>query len=258
MKTLLLLSILGLALVSAELQTEEDRYTEEADVVAVDDSAEAMDNLDDTRRSGWQSLTAKFEFGDALTADIKVTQSNAEKKKNNAKWSAKFTEFNDDICPGGQLNWHVHQYPVSQTLANIRAVDETGNAAGCGSLVTGGHYDPTFACGGASQNKANGICAILRATDQDPAGNGLVKGAYACTTTDQSQCEIGDQSGKMGKLDATKRRRKGRINGGGKDYWMEPIANLEGKSMVLHCCVPDPDPALPPNCGARLACANLE
>lgn len=252
MKTLLLLSILGLALVSAELQTEEDRYTEEADVVAVDDSAEAMDNLDDTRRSGgWQSLTAKFEFGDALTADIKVTQSNAEKKKNNAKWTAKFRRFNDDICPGGQLNWHVHQYPVSETLANIRAVGETGNAAGCGGLVTGGHYDPTFACGGASQNKANGICAILRATDQDPAGNGLVKGAYACTEADQSQCEIGDQSGKMGKLDATQRRRKGRKY---KDYWMEPIANLEGKSMVLHCC----DAETPPNCGARLACANLE
>merc|ERR1712166_4121 len=47
MKTLLLLSILGLALISADLQTEEDRYTEEADVVAVDDSAEAMDDLKD-------------------------------------------------------------------------------------------------------------------------------------------------------------------------------------------------------------------
>merc|ERR1712166_1009443 len=47
MKTLLLLSILGLALISADLQTEEDRYIEEADVVAVDDSAEAMDDLKD-------------------------------------------------------------------------------------------------------------------------------------------------------------------------------------------------------------------
>merc|ERR1712166_522782 len=47
MKTLLLLSILGLALISADLQTEEDQYTEDADVVAVDDSAEAMDDLKD-------------------------------------------------------------------------------------------------------------------------------------------------------------------------------------------------------------------
>ena len=135
---------------------------------------------------------------------------------------------------------------------NIRAAGATGNAAGCGGGVTGGHYDPTFACGGSSQNNNNGICAILRATDQDPVGNGKVKGDYACTGTNQWACEIGDQSGKMGKLDATKRRRKGRINGGGKDYWMEPIANLEGKSMVLHCCDAEG------KCGARLACANLE
>merc|ERR1712166_344574 len=122
MKTLLLLSILGLALVSADLQTEEDRYTEEADVVAVDDSAEAMDDLDDnTRRSGSQSLSAKFRFGDDLTADIKVRQSNSEKEKNNARWTSKLNKFNDDICPGGQLNWHVHQYPVSETASsNIR------------------------------------------------------------------------------------------------------------------------------------------
>merc|ERR1712166_1707231 len=124
MKTLLLLSILGLALVSADLQTEEDRYTEEADVVAVDDSAEAMDDLDDnTRRSGYQSLSAKFRFGDDLTADIKVRQSNSEKEKNNARWTAKLNKFNDDICPGGKLNWHVHQYPVSETASNIRTMN---------------------------------------------------------------------------------------------------------------------------------------
>ena len=66
------------------------------------------------------------------------------------------------------MNWHVHQYPVSESLANIRAVGETGNAAGCDADVTGGHYDPTFACGSASQNNGNGICADLRATDQVP------------------------------------------------------------------------------------------
>merc|ERR1712166_1018755 len=564
MKTLLLLSILGLALVSADLQTEEDRYTEEADVVAVDDSAEAMDDLDDnTRRSGWTSLSAKFQFGDDLTADIKVRQSNSEKEKNNARWYSKFNKFNDDICPGGQLNWHVHQYPVSETASNIRTAspmtapiayfasdspgsstkppgpylpttvtgsaatsitsdgkirldwtltglddsslggihihygttcdteatvkgnapagankghyyvpDATpdssedpwgpvkwssdgdgnavgsveiseadlgaaavsaydrvvivhnsaggkigcgvlasyvpttvtgsvtasttstgelklewdlegltpdtpstgsgkngihihygttcnseitvkgdapagankghyyvpaspdaavlagedpwgpvkwssdgvgkstgsveiseaqlgatpgsaynrvvivhnsagkkvgcgvlsfqGSAPGCGAGVTGGHYDPTFACGKASQNNANGICAILRATDQAPAGNGLVKGAYACPpelddpdnqfgAKDQSQCEIGDQSGKMGRIigvntggEARRRRTKTqKFN----DRWMEPIeTKIKGKSLVLHCCS-----GVAPNvsCKARLACANL-
>merc|ERR1712166_656320 len=543
MKTLLLLSILGLALVSADLQTEEDRYTEEADVVAVDDSAEAMDDLDDnTRRSGYQSLSAKFRFGDDLTADIKVRQSNSEKDKNNARWTSKLKKFNDDICPGGQLNWHVHQYPVSETASNIQTMnaqienfniqnapityfasdganganspttvtgsaatsitsdgkirldwtltglddnssggihihygttcdteatvkgdapagankghyyvpdatpdpsedpwgsvkwnsdvdgnavgsveipeadlgdaavsaydrvvivhnnaggkigcgvlasyepttvtgaatasttsagklklewsltglddnssggihihygttcqseatvkgdapagankghyyapssstvvssedpwgpvtwssDDDGNAdgsveiseadlgpgttpasaynrvvvvhnnagkkvgcgvlslnaPGCGKGVTGGHYDPTFACGGASQNNANGICAILRATDQAPAGNGLVKGAYACTNADQSQCEIGDQSGKMGKIigvntaGGARRRRRRAQTQIFNDRWMEPITNLDGKSLVLHCCSTA-------GCGARLACANL-
>ena len=545
MKTLLLLSILGLALVCAELQTEEDRYTEEADVVAVDDSAEAMDDLDDnTRRNGYQSLWAKFRFGDDLTADIKVRQSNSEKEKNNARWTSKLNKFNDDICPGGQLNWHVHQYPVSETASNIQTMNAqienfniqnapiayfasdganganspttvTGSAAtsitsdgkirldwtltglddnssggihihygttcdteatvkgdaptgankghyyvptdanavtpgedpwsvtwssngdgnavgfveiseadlgaaavsaydrvvivhnnaggkigcgvlasyepttvtgaatasttsagklklewsltglddnssggihihygttcqseatvkgdapagankghyyapssstvvssedpwgpvtwssdadgnadgsveiseadlgpgttpasaynrvvvvhnnagkkvgcgvlslnapGCGKGVTGGHYDPTFACGGASQNNANGICAILRATDQAPAGNGLVKGAYACTNADQSQCEIGDQSGKMGKIigvdtgGGARRRRRRATTQKFNDRWMEPITNLDGKSLVLHCCSTA-------GCGARLACANLE
>merc|ERR1712166_1142238 len=550
MKTLLLLSILGLALVSADLQTEEDRYTEEADVVAVDDSAEAMDDLDDnTRRSGSQSLSARFRFGDDLTADIKVRQSNSEKEKNNARWTSKLNKFNADICPGGQLNWHVHQYPVSETASNIQTMNAqienfniqnapiayfasdgangtnspttvTGSAAtsitsdgkirldwtltglddnssggihihygttcdteatvkgdapaganlghyyvpdatpdssedpwgpvkwnsdgdgiakafyeiseadlgaaavsaydrvvivhnsaggkigcgvlasyepttvtgaatasttsagklklewsltgltpdtpstgsgkngihihygttcqseatvkgdapagankghyyvpaspdaavlagedpwgpvkwgsdgdgnavgsveiseadlgatpgsaynrvvivhnsagkkvgcgvlsfqgsapGCGGGVTGGHYDPTFACGGASQNNANGICAILRATDQAPAGTGqgLVKGAYACTKADQSQCEIGDQSGKMGKITSKlsmggrrRRKRMQKFN----DRWMEPIDNLNGKSLVLHFCSAA-------GCGDRLACANL-
>merc|ERR1712166_165924 len=426
MKTLLLLSILGLALVSADLQTEEDRYTEEADVVAVDDSAEAMDDLDDnTRRSGYQSLSAKFRFGDDLTADIKVRQSNSEKEKNNARWTSKLKKFNDDICPGGQLNWHVHQYPVSETASsNIRRAspmtaqienfniqnapiayfasdnganspttvegsaatsttsagklklewsltglddnssggihihygttcqseatvkgdapagadkghyyvptdanavtpgedpwsvtdarwnsDGDGNAdssieiseadlgatpgsaynrvvivhnnagkkVGCGVLsfqgsapgcspgVAGGHYDPTFACGKASQNNANGICAILRATDQAPAGNGLVQGAYACNNTEislglysQSQCEIGDQSGKMGKIigvntgGGARRRRRRATTQKFNDRWMEPIEdNLEGRSLVLHCCSAA-------GCGDRLACANLE
>merc|ERR1712166_1321503 len=538
MKTLLLLSILGLALVSADLQTEEDRYTEEADVVAVDDSAEAMDDLDDnTRRNGYQSLSAKFRFGDDLTADIKGRQSNSEKEKNNARWTSKLNKFNDDICPGGQLNWHVHQYPVSETASNIQTMnaqienfniqnapityfasdganganspttvtgsaatsitsdgkirldwtltglddnssggihihygttcdteatvkgdapagankghyyvpdatpdasedpwgpvkwnsdgdgiakafyeiseadlgaaavsaynrvvivhnsaggkigcgvlasyepttvtgaatasttsagklklewsltgltpDSSGgihihygttcqseatvkgdapagankghyyapssstvvssedpwgpvtwssdadgnadgsveiseadlgpgttsasaynrvvvvhnnagkkvgcgvpslNAPGCGKGVTGGHYDPTFACGGASQNNANGICAILRATNQAPAGNGLVKGAYACTNTDQSQCEIGDQSGKMGKIMASGARRRRKRMQKFNDKWMEPISNLDGRSLVLHCCSAA-------GCGARLACANLK
>ena len=52
MKTLLLLSILGLALVSAKLQSE-DHYTKEADVVAVDDS---VDDSAEARRGCFADL----------------------------------------------------------------------------------------------------------------------------------------------------------------------------------------------------------
>merc|ERR1712195_226936 len=62
MKTiLLLLSVSGLALVCAELQHGEDQHTEDANVVAVDDSAAAMDDAtdkkDDSRRTGYESWT---------------------------------------------------------------------------------------------------------------------------------------------------------------------------------------------------------
>ena len=61
MKTLLLLSILGLALVSADLQSE-DHYTEEAGVVAVDDSAEAVENTQrgSSRHRGQVDVNARF------------------------------------------------------------------------------------------------------------------------------------------------------------------------------------------------------
>merc|ERR1712195_129168 len=132
MKTfLLLLSLAGLALVCAELQHGEDQHTEDANVVAVDDSAAAMDDAtdkkDDSRRTGYESWTktstAQFRFPGELDADIKVSQTHWEQSTNNAAWHVKFNEFNDDICPGGQLNWHVHQYPVSETASNIRTMN---------------------------------------------------------------------------------------------------------------------------------------
>merc|ERR1712195_286931 len=132
MKTfLLLLSLAGLALVCAELQHGEDQHTEDANVVAVDDSAAAMDDAadkkDDSRRTGYASWTktstAQFRFPGELDANIKVSQTHWEQSINNAAWHVKFNEFNDDICPGGKLNWHVHQYPVSETASNIRTMN---------------------------------------------------------------------------------------------------------------------------------------
>merc|ERR1712166_390754 len=135
---LLLLSVVGLGLVCAELHGE-DQYTEDANVVAVDDSAAAMDEadeMDDSRRSQehrrrdtarWHSFKrsakAQFDFDGLLEANVIVSQTHWEQNTNTARWSAKFNEFDDDICPGGELNWHVHEYPVSETASNIRTMN---------------------------------------------------------------------------------------------------------------------------------------
>lgn len=213
-----------------------------------------------TAVSAEKKLCAKFDYED-LKAMVVVEQSESECALNVAKWEVEFSEFNDDLCPGGLLNWHVHEYAGD----GIRAVGADGNAPGCGGDVTGGHFDPTFACGSASQNAGNGVCELLRSTDQTPAGNGVVLGPYSCSTTDQSCCEIGDQSGKLGKLTATvpsasRRLKKGKSSKSNSppsnkqkfnDNWITPITNLENRSLVLHCCNDD-------GCGARLACATLE
>ena len=196
-----------------------------------------------------------------MKATVTVVQNNKLARNNAAVWNVQISKFNKKgLCPSGQLNWHVHQYP-GYGIRDANAVLST-SAPLCDKAETGGHYDPTFACGGASQNKANGVCEILRTTNQVPLGegNGLVKevDSYAaCKPDNQSSCEIGDQSGKLGPLKA-KRKRVQQF----KDQWMTPIDNLEGKSMVLHCCYDDgqtnPDGSVKLNCGPRLACANLE
>ena len=144
-----------------------------------------------------------FYFED-LIATVRVRQSKKDEQDNEADWKVNIFHFNDDLCPSGALNWHVHEYPGNgiRTVEEVEA-DPMFNARACASDVTGGHYDPTFACGGSSQNNANGVCAFLRAQPQAPAGTGNVTAAdsYAsCSKDNQSSCEIGDQSKKLGKL----------------------------------------------------------
>jgi len=210
-----------------------------------------------------KTLCAEFNF-ENLKAMVVVKQSEHECARNIARWEVEFTEFNAELCPSGELNWHVHEYAGN----GIRAVGAEGNAPGCDGDVAGGHYDPTFACGGASQNNGNGVCAVLRAMPQFPLdeGNGFVLGPYECSNEDQSGCEIGDQSGKLGKLTATvptgRRMKSNKASKSSKsddsdnkqkflDTWINPISNIEGRSLVLHCCGAD-------GCGPRLACAVLE
>ena len=229
-----------------------------------------------------KKLMAKFNFKDSddkvlLDAKVRVFQNKYLENNNAAVWKVKIHHFNKDLCPSGELNWHVHQYEGEgiRTVAEGEA-DPSSSAPACGGTVTGGHYDPTFACGGASQNNAGagppdadgnpttgGVCAILRDAEQtfpaSSAETGKVKTstaasyAAACNGTPdtQSVCEIGDQSGKLGKLKANKKKISTF-----RDQWMTPIDTLKGRSLVLHCCYDKPEGGT--SCGPRLACANLE
>ena len=206
----------------------------------------------DDKNSYYSTLTAVFYFED-LIATVRVRQSKKDEQDNEADWKVNIFHFNDDLCPSGALNWHVHEYPGY----GIRAIDAAldTSAPACAADVTGGHYDPTFACGPASQNNANGVCPILRTTPQAPAGTGVVKtdDSYAaCQPDNQSSCEVGDQSGKLGKLTTSSYRSQRFV-----DTWMTPIdSTLFGRSLVLHCCYTKDDGTT--SCGPRLACANLE
>ena len=150
-------------------------------------------------------LKAVFKFGDDLRATVQVHQTKGQKAANVAIWNVKIHKFNTDLCPSGELNWHVHKYPGN----GIRAIDAdpSTSAVACAADITGGHYDPTFACGGSSQNNDNGVCAFLRAQpqsfpdDSTETGNVTATNSYdACGEDNQSSCEIGDQSKKLGKL----------------------------------------------------------
>merc|ERR1712166_831678 len=135
MKTILLLSIVGLALVCAE-QHAEDQHTEDANVVAVDDSA-------DSRRGGSNKVEASF------TASNFKGQISVRQEKGAVKWSVNLrnVEYSELCTDGGNdFFWHIHEKWTS-TASEAYGAD-------CGSANTGGHYDPTYGCGGASQHQS--------------------------------------------------------------------------------------------------------
>ena len=77
---------------------------------------------------------------------------------------------------GDTLGYHLH-------TTWINAVDSSRTE--CGADVTGGHYDPTFKCGPASEAKNEPQC---------------MNANYECSHSDPNKCERGDLSGKFGAL----------------------------------------------------------
>jgi hypothetical protein len=88
-----------------------------------------------------------------------------------------------DLSAG--LSYHIHSLWTH--------ADVTSAVGGmCGGDYTSGHYDPFFACGGATSSTTE--CAALARTTP-----------YSCSTTTYGEgnyqfCEVGDLSGKFGKV----------------------------------------------------------
>merc|ERR1712166_1426143 len=179
MKTvhLLLLSILGVALVCAEVHAE-DQYTEDADVVAVDDSAAAMEDLDeemeDTRRAGCSAgfthYKANFDTNEPLANGF--TGTFKMKICNDGSFARYKSDFSGPFDTATtNLNYHLHSKYVE-------------GSSDLGS--TSGHYDPTYKCGGASSFKAS-VPNFCSADDYTPT-----------CSADKTKCELGDTSSTEG------------------------------------------------------------
>lgn len=190
-----------------------------------------------------EKLTATFDAGHTLKAT--VTAEEVEKqigwyRTTYVKWSVDIEEASKaQLCPSGQLNWHVHARssidPDGEGSVSSNGGTGTDVGASCGKAQTGGHVDPTARCGGASDLQGTECCTGVT-YDCPAAGQ---KNAF-----EQRSCEKGDQSGKMGKIDL------GTAHQSFEDYYIDSLETYEGLALVLHCCSDS-------GCVPRVACANL-
>ena len=177
---------------------------------------------------------------DFFKGTVTVKQKQKQRKGNkgrqqitNAKWVIRINEIDTDICINAceadpdctdaetMLNWHVHE----------RAIPEDGSCTD-----TGGHWDPTFGCGGASQYKgADGVCGLL-ATNVP----GRVIKQTCEPKEDITKCEMGDLSSKMGQVEISEGRQRF------SDEYISNLDNIKDLSIVFHCG------------GPRVACGNFE
>jgi len=91
------------------------------------------------------------------------------------------------IMDGSQISWHLHTDWKNRNI-------HSGSNDQCAKSLTGNHYDPTVACGPASEwVNSNGIC-------YGPQGQIADSVNYSCTPTSnwRTSCERGDISGKLG------------------------------------------------------------
>jgi len=107
-------------------------------------------------------------------------------------------EFEMDICNDGSAVLYDMDFKLPKSMESLTSLNyhlhsaynseaENGVLGGTG---TGGHYDATYKCGGASSNKDSPLCSA----------------PYACSKTDPGECETGDLSGKFGPQEIKNRR----------------------------------------------------
>lgn len=129
--------------------------------------------------------------------------------------------------PNARIPWHIHD--------RVDFGEFALGAESCGAVQTGGHWDPTLACG---PSTGNSLCTSLGIPPSSVLGT---SGIYQCNPSiygpSAYACEVGDLSGKYGELLLT-------TFGNGylpiallvEDlHDTAPTCELAGKSIVLHC-----------------------
>jgi hypothetical protein len=135
-----------------------------------------------------------------------------------------------DLSQG--LSYHFHTY---WTDAKFGASTTT-----CAD--TGGHYDPFLACGPSSEDKAS-LCPLLNRTSTSGYTYGCSPSTYS--SGHHSLCEVGDLSGKFGKMMPDDPVKPAMFTGTHIDPMPPLIANYESgdmiskqwASLVIHCPV---------------------
>ena len=167
---------------------------------------------------------------------FKATISATDTAPGKATWEVKIDEVDiPNFCSGGTVNWHIHTKALAEGGCDGFATTSDGTAVPeCGGAFLGGHWDPSLACGGASDFAAT-TCKGL---------NHTWVGAYSTRCTNavvQSGCEYGDISGKVGPIDLAMDYQSFEDT-----FIQTPVADFYSDlSIVLHCGSP------------RVACANF-
>jgi hypothetical protein len=137
-------------------------------------------------------------------------------------------------CISGGLKYHIHQ-KWTHTDASYKV-----GSTDCGAGPTGGHYDPTLACSGVTDNAlcfSKGGCV-------NGSSLGMDGTTYSCVggDTDPYKCEVSDLSNMFGNIAfpagttvSTPVNTATSSMFGKYQPIMPSLAMLEGKSIVFHC-----------------------